>query len=62
MIKVVQLWKKDSRRKISPQMYLKPKDMLKETATDQNLTLAEEKQIEDEIAGASTHRQNSKNW
>ena len=36
--------------------------MLKETATDQNLTLAEEKQIEDEIAGASTHRQNSKNW
>ena len=62
MIKVVQLWKKDSRRKISPQMYLKSKDKLKETATDHNLTLTEEKQIEDEIAGASTHRQNSKNW
>ena len=62
MIKVVQLWKKDSRRKISPQMYLKSKDKLKETATDHNLTLTEEKQIEDEIAGGSTHRQNSKNW
>ena len=43
-------------------MYLKSKDKLKETATDHNLTLAEEKQIEDEIAGASAHRQNSKNW
>ena len=45
---------------------LNQKKKLKETiqvaAINQNRTVAEEKHIEDEIPGASTHRQNFKNW
>ena len=37
------------------------KHTLQITATNQNLTAAEEKQIEDETAGASIHKRNSMN-
>ena len=51
---------------MSLQKYFKSKEKLKKTiqiaVTKQNITVAEEKQIEDEIAGASTHRQNTENW
>ena len=51
---------------MSLQKYFKSKEKLKETiqtaTTNQNLTVTEEKQIKDEITGASIHRQNSKNW
>ena len=50
---------------MSLQKYFKSKEKLKETiqtsATNQNLTVAEEKQTEDEIADAYTHRQNTRN-
>ena len=45
---------------MSPQKYFKSKEKLKETiqiaATNQNLTVAEKKQVKDEKAGASIHR------
>ena len=51
---------------MSLQKYFKSKKKLKETiqvaAINQNRTVAEEKHIEGEIPGASTHRQNFKNW
>ena len=51
---------------MSLQKHFKSKEKLKETiqtaTTNQNLTVTEEKQIKDEITGASIHRQNSKNW
>ena len=51
---------------MSLQKYFKSKEKLKQTiqvaAVNQNRTVAEEKHIEDEIPGASTHRQNFKNW
>ena len=51
---------------MSLQKYFESKEKLKETiqiaSTNKNLTVAEEKQIKDEIVGASTHRGNFKNW
>ena len=51
---------------MSLQKYFESKEKLKEAVqiatTNQNLRVAKEKQTEDEIAGASTHRRNSKIW
>ena len=51
---------------MSLQKYFESKEKLKEAVqiatTNQNLRVAKEKQAEDEVAGASTHRRNSKIW